>query len=118
MSPAPRRSTGGIDGVTDDVASRTEDDRPRSSAADVRRTIVVAFGSDKRLTPDEVERAVNLKLPHARHGLITTQLRVLEDGDYVKPVKGDSRQLTLTETGKRWLSGIRALSGESQAATN
>lgn len=84
---------------------------PSHSAADVRRTIVVLLGDGKKMTPDEVEKAITSRLPAARHGVVTSQLRVLQDGRYVQPVKDDSRQLTLTATGRRWLSGIRALSG-------
>lgn len=118
MNAASRRSAGGIEGATKSGTSEGVGGQPDSSAADVRRTIVVALGGDKQLTPDEVERAVNLKLPHARHSLVTSQLRVLQDGEYVEPVEGNSRQLALTVTGKRWLSGIRALSGSRLKASS
>jgi hypothetical protein len=87
------------------------EDAPRHSAAEVRRTIVLLLGDGKRMTPDEVERAISLRMPTALHGMVNSQLRVLQDGEYVEPSRDDSRRLALTESGKRWLSGIQALSG-------
>lgn len=112
MSPVPGASSSGIGVDSDQELKVAEDSEPRYSAADVRRTIIVVFGKDKKMTPDEVERAVAMKIPDAKHGLVSSQLRVLLDGKYVGPVEEDSRQLGLTEAGRRWLSGIRALSGK------
>jgi hypothetical protein len=105
------QGSSGIDVNSPNKKKVGEESQPRHSAAEVRRTIVLLFGEDKKMTPDEVERAVALKLPDARHGLVSGQMRVLLDGKYLGPVKEDSRQLALTEAGRRWLSGIRALSG-------
>jgi hypothetical protein len=83
---------------------------PRHSAADVRREIVVLIGRDAEMTPAEVEKAITRQMPAARHGIVTSQLRVLKDGHYVQPAKNDTRRLTLTDSGRRWLSGIESLS--------
>jgi len=112
MSPVPGASSGGTDVGYDEKRKAAEGSKPRYSAADVRRTIVVMFDNETRMTPDKVEHAVAGKLPDVRHGLVSSQLRVLLDGNYVGPVEEDSRQLALTERGRRWLSGIRALSGK------
>lgn len=82
---------------------------PRRSAAAVRRAIVRALGEGRK-TPNEIEKAAAVILGPVAHASIDTQLRVLLDGDYVAAAKDDARKVELTDSGERWLRGIRALS--------
>jgi hypothetical protein len=75
--------------------------------------IVRVLAAGEGMTPDQLQRAVTVKLPTARGGAVKQQLRVLRDSEYVEAMEGDARKVTLTDSGRRWALGIRALSGGS-----
>jgi len=107
------RSTSGAGRGTDGTAATTTEappaPEPRTSAASVRRAIVRVLEEGQK-TPDQVEKEAAVVLGRAARPSIQAQLRVLTDGDYVAAAKGDARKVQLTDTGRRWLRGIRALS--------
>jgi hypothetical protein len=85
--------------------------RPRQSAARVRRAIVQVLSPDNKLTPDEVQQRVGSMLGGTEHASIKAQLRVLLDGSYVSRSDSDTRKVSLTDSGRRWSRGIKALVG-------
>ncbi len=90
-------------------AESTDAGRP-PSAATVRKTIIQILASTGPSTAKKVEEEVGRLLPAAEKPSVRQQLQALSEGEYVVGAPDEPRCLVLSESGRRWWNGIKALS--------
>jgi hypothetical protein len=90
-------------------AQVTAQDGPsRPSAATVRKALIQALAAHESTTAKVLEDEVGKLLPTAERPSVRQQLQVLCEGKYVIEAP-DHRRMMLTDSGRRWWTGIEAL---------
>jgi hypothetical protein len=96
--------------TTDDRSQVTERDTPgRPSAATVRKALIQALAAIEPATAKALEDGVGALLPAAERPSVRQQLQVLREGKYVIEAPDDHRRVILSDSGRRWWAGIKAL---------
>jgi Fe2+ or Zn2+ uptake regulation protein len=81
----------------------------RPSAATVRKTLIQVLATSEPVTAKTLEEEVGKLLPAAERPSVRQQLQILRDGSYVIEASDNHRRMTLSDSGRRWWTGIEAL---------
>lgn len=88
----------------------TAQDSPgRPSAARVRKALIQALATSESATAKELEDEVGRLLPASERPSVQQQLQVLREGAYIIEAPDDRRRMVLSDAGRRWWNGIKAL---------
>jgi hypothetical protein len=95
---------------TTSARSASTDAGPPPSAATVRKAIIQILADGGPSTAKTIEEKVGKLLPSTEKPSVRQQLQTLIEGGYVIDATDKPRALMLSDSGRRWWSGIEALS--------